>query len=104
MNGRGGAVTRTPAATGNGEIFRTKRYPSSSPHSYCNGVESMKHSALARRTITLGASLSLAIVLWHSCSTIALGQSRYTDAASTSMFSIGVGVAPGISLPIGTLD
>ena len=64
----------------------------------------MKQSALARRTTALSAFLFLTIVLWHTCGSIASGQSRYTDAASTSMFSIGVGVAPGIALPIGTLD
>ena len=31
-------------------------------------------------------------------------QTRYTDAGSTSKFSIGIGAAPGISVPIGTLD
>lgn len=34
----------------------------------------------------------------------AMGQSRYTDAGSTSKFSIGLGIAPGIAVPIGTLD
>lgn len=34
----------------------------------------------------------------------AMGQSRYTDAGSTSKFSLGIGIAPGIAVPIGTLD
>lgn len=34
----------------------------------------------------------------------AAAQSRYTDAGATSKFSLGLGVAPGIAVPIGTLD
>ena len=33
-----------------------------------------------------------------------LAQSRYTEAGATSKFSVGIGLAPGIALPLGTLD
>ena len=49
--------------------------------------------------------LSLFILVFSTCCVATMqGQSRYTEAGATSKFSVGVGVAPGISLPIGTLD
>ena len=49
--------------------------------------------------------LSLSILAFSMCCISGVyAQSRYTDAGATAKFSIGAGVAPGISLPIGTLD
>lgn len=49
--------------------------------------------------------LSLFILVFSACfASNVEAQSRYTEAGATSKFSVGVGVAPGISLPVGTLD
>lgn len=47
---------------------------------------------------------TIAAALMVIGSVTAAAQSRYTDAGATSKFSVGIGIAPGVSLPIGTLD
>lgn len=58
-----------------------------------------------RSTVGAGTlfSVALALLLIGMVPT-ADGQSRYTESGATAKFSIGVGVAPGIAIPIGTLD
>lgn len=56
-----------------------------------------------RFSIRAGAFLAVGI-LFAATIGEAEAQSRYTEAGATSKFSIGVGVAPGLAVPIGTLD
>ena len=58
-----------------------------------------------RSTVGAGTLFTAAVaLLLIGMVPTAEGQSRYTEAGATSKFSIGVGVAPGIAVPIGTLD
>ncbi len=59
----------------------------------------MRSTVGAATLFTAGLALLLVVM-----TPAASGQSRYTEAGATSKFSIGVGVAPGLSVPIGTLD
>ncbi len=52
----------------------------------------------------LAAALLASMFLCFVVVTTADAQTRYTNSGATSKFSIGLGFAPGIALPTGTLD
>lgn len=54
------------------------------------------------KRLTLSAFSLLVMIALGSLTTFA--QSRYTDAGSTSQFSIGIGAAGGFTTPLGDLD